>query len=91
MAFSPDGRYGLSGSHDGTVRLWDLEAGKELSRLISFSKGDWAMVKLDGHFEGSPNGMKRMRWVVGMGYIDRDPLKDTGQAGVDAEAAGAKR
>jgi WD40 repeat protein len=26
VAFCPDGRYGLSGSLDRTLRLWDLEA-----------------------------------------------------------------
>jgi WD40 repeat protein len=30
VAISPDGRRGLSGSDDGTMRLWDLTTGKEL-------------------------------------------------------------
>jgi eukaryotic-like serine/threonine-protein kinase len=33
VAFSPDNRHALSGSLDGTVRLWDLEGGKEVKRL----------------------------------------------------------
>lgn len=32
--FSSDGLYILSGSNDGTVRLWDTQTGKELHRLL---------------------------------------------------------
>ena len=30
MAFSPDGKRALSGSDDETMRLWDVDSGKEL-------------------------------------------------------------
>ena len=30
VAFSPDGERVLSGSEDGTLRLWEVKAGKEL-------------------------------------------------------------
>ncbi len=30
VAFSSDDRYILSGSHDGTIKLWDRMSGKEL-------------------------------------------------------------
>jgi WD40 repeat protein/serine/threonine protein kinase len=33
VAFSPDGRTIVSGSHDGTVRLWDVATGKERRTL----------------------------------------------------------
>jgi WD40 repeat protein len=33
VAFTPDGLQAVSGSHDGTVRLWDLTAGKGNSLL----------------------------------------------------------
>jgi WD40 repeat protein len=32
VAFSPDGRWALSGSHDRTLRLWDIETGSEVDR-----------------------------------------------------------
>lgn len=33
VAFSPDGKLLISASHDGTVRLWDVAARKELERI----------------------------------------------------------
>jgi WD40 repeat protein len=33
LAFSPDGRFALSGSLDNTARLWDVETGREIHTL----------------------------------------------------------
>jgi len=34
VAFSPDGRRALSGSRNGTLRLWDIETGEEIGRFV---------------------------------------------------------
>ncbi|MBI3813946.1 MAG: hypothetical protein HY279_05700 [Nitrospinae bacterium] len=39
VAFSPDGKYVLSGGDDKTVRLWDAAAGKEIKIFIGHSSG----------------------------------------------------
>jgi hypothetical protein len=33
VASLSDGRHAVTGEADGTVRLWDLDAGRELERL----------------------------------------------------------
>jgi WD40 repeat protein len=37
LAFSPDGKTAASGSRDKTIRLWDLETGKEIRRFEGHS------------------------------------------------------
>jgi WD40 repeat protein len=42
-AFSPDGRRIVSGSDDETVRLWELQTGKELKRLTGHGNEVWSV------------------------------------------------
>jgi WD40 repeat protein len=62
---SPFGKLVFSGSADATTRIWNLESGKELCRLISLDKG-WVVVTPDGYFDGSPEGIRGIRWTVGL-------------------------
>jgi len=39
VAFSPDGRWALTGSHDGTARVWEVATGREIHRLEGDSAG----------------------------------------------------
>src|SRR5205823_1548047 len=41
LAFSPDGRRALSGSIDKTMRLWEVETGKELRRFPELGDAGW--------------------------------------------------
>jgi WD40 repeat protein len=42
-AFSPDGRLALFASADKSVRLWDVDAGRDLRRFIGHTASVWAV------------------------------------------------
>lgn len=68
VAFSPDGKQVLTGSVDGTVRLWDVLTGDELVRILSLDRGEeWLVVTPDGLFDGSPGGRQRVSFRIGQG------------------------
>ncbi len=51
---------------DGSIRLWDLTAGRELSRLYSMDSGDeWLTITSRGYFIGSPKAQQRVHWRKG--------------------------
>jgi WD40 repeat protein len=49
VAFAPNGPWMLSGSHDKSVRLWDLQSGKEVRRFVGHTgKGSCVAFSPDG-------------------------------------------
>jgi WD40 repeat protein/uncharacterized protein YecT (DUF1311 family) len=69
VAFSPDGRYALSGSWDGSMKLWDVATGDEIR---TFKESDDVSVYAvaispDGHnaLSGSDNKLKL--WDIATG------------------------
>ncbi len=74
--FSPNGRQVLTASYDKTARLWDAASGKELCKSVSFTDGTWAVVDLEGRYDGSNNGrVDGLHWVIGMEPVELDQLR----------------
>jgi WD40 repeat protein len=66
VVFLPDGRRALSGASDKTVRLWDLETGKELRRFVGHTvEVTWVALAPDGTRFASCSGDRSVRvWDV---------------------------
>ncbi len=75
VGFSPDGKTVLTGSSDGTAKLWNL-SGRELATLVVLDSTDWVVTTPNGLFDASPGAMRLMYFVVGLEVIELDQLKE---------------
>ncbi|KAG1869677.1 quinon protein alcohol dehydrogenase-like superfamily [Suillus tomentosus] len=77
MALSPDGKKVVSGSEDGGVRLWNMDTGKVLMKLMGHTKGVLSVCwSGDGQrvLSGSDDGTAR-QWDVKSGEATLAPIK----------------
>jgi uncharacterized caspase-like protein len=64
MAFSPNGRLLISGGSDGAVRIWNLQAGKELASFIALGREDFVTVTPDQYYRASKTRIKGVAFRV---------------------------
>lgn len=67
----------ISGSVDGTTKIWNRVTGKEVLTLFSIDSLDWAVVTPDGLFDASPGAMELMYYTVGLEVVELDQLKSS--------------
>jgi WD40 repeat protein len=65
LGFTPNGRVLISGSDDGTVRLWDLQRGKEIAALISLGNGESLTITSDHFYRASKTPVNGVSFQVG--------------------------
>ena len=70
VCFSPDGNYGLSGSLDNTLRLWDIKTGKEITTFVDGNAVLSVSYSKNGKFalSGSEYGTVKL-WDVKSGKL----------------------
>ncbi|MDE3218319.1 MAG: caspase family protein [Nitrospirota bacterium] len=64
VAFSPDGRFMVSGGGDGAVRVWNLQTGKELAAFIGIGGSDFVTVTPDQYYRASKTRIKGVAFRV---------------------------
>jgi len=67
VAFSPDGKYVLSVSGGNTIKLWKIQTGKLLARMVSSPDGEWIISTPDGYYNNSPEGTHLLHMVPTVG------------------------
>jgi WD40 repeat protein len=58
LAVSTDGENFISGSWDGSVKLWDYKTSRELASFYGFPDNEWMVITPEGYYNGSPNAKK---------------------------------
>jgi WD40 repeat protein len=53
VTFSADDHRVISASHDGTIKYWDSQTGKELASIIVTTDGHWVVLSPSGLFSGN--------------------------------------
>jgi WD40 repeat protein len=73
VAYSPDGKYALSGATDGTLRFWDIDTGREI-RTFEYHQDAILSVSIspDGKYalSGSSSGTLKL-WDIEIGQVIR--------------------
>ncbi|KHD07680.1 hypothetical protein PN36_03335 [Candidatus Thiomargarita nelsonii] len=75
VAFSPDGKLALSGSRDGSTRLWNIKTGKEIAQMVSFKDGEWITITPQGYYVASAGGEKHINVRVGNKVSGVEPYR----------------
>lgn len=75
VLFTPDGKRILSAGVDGTIRIWDVNKGKEIAQMIGFSDGEWIVITADGYYNCSAKGDSHLNVRIGRNVYGIDQYR----------------
>jgi hypothetical protein len=64
LCFGADGRRLVTGTDSGVIRLYDVDAGRELACLVLFDASEWVTITPEGYFIGSDNLAACAKWNI---------------------------
>ncbi len=65
LSFDRDGKRIISGSEDGSIRIWDGKTGQEIAKIICFKDEEWIIITPEGFYNCSPKGDKYLNVRAG--------------------------
>ena len=78
LSFSSDGTRLVSGSKDGTAKIWDTSTGTCLVTMLQAKNGEWLSWTDEGYYAGSDWAAKNLVYFVnGRDVIGIDQMYDT--------------
>ena len=77
-AVSPNGDYVITlADDDSKVRIFELDTGREIGRIVAFADGTWAVLDSEGRFDASNGGdIVGLHWVIGLEPVELFQLKE---------------
>ena len=64
VAMTPDGRFVVSGSQDGIVKVWESKTGREMASLMALGSEDYVAVTPDQYYRASNSRLRGVAFRV---------------------------
>lgn len=74
--FHPDGKRFITKSSDASLRIWNVESGRNETLLVSFTDGEWIVITDEGYYNASAKASEYLSVVSGDRYFGMNLFYD---------------
>ena len=72
VVFHPNQKWLLSGSEDGTIKIWDIAEGRELLSVVGLPNREYVAYAPNNCYTGSANVPSYVKFVYKEGKVEHD-------------------